>query len=189
MNIDDHGGGDLAPADGPARGVSSARVLARGVVRDHRLVAWGEFLRAHAAVKAKLERELLTERGLQLTWYEVLLHLDGRSGELRMQELARSVLLSKSGLTRLIDRMESAGLVVRQTCESDRRGSFVSITPEGARVFRAAAPVHLRGIAEHFTSHLSAEELAVLQGALARVADAADESAAGGEGACPEAGG
>jgi DNA-binding MarR family transcriptional regulator len=175
MSVDDHGAGDLAPADGPARGVTSARVLARGVVRDHRLAAWAEFLRAHAAVKAKLERELLTERGLQLTWYEVLLHLDAYGGELRAQELARSVLLSKSGLTRLIDRMESAGLVARRTCESDRRGSFVSITPEGARAFRAASPVHLRGIAEHFTSHLSPEELSVLHVALKRIADAAED--------------
>src|SRR5574341_775451 len=100
-----------------------------GPWRNDRLAAWAAFLRAHAAIKAKLERELLTERDLPLTWYEVLLHVDAFGGGMRMQELARSVLLSKSGLTRLVDRMEAAGLVVRRTCESDRRGAFVDITP------------------------------------------------------------
>ena len=154
------------------------RMLARGVWHDDRLAAWAAFLRAHAAVKAKLERELLVERDLPLTWYEVLLHVAGSGGKLRMQELARSVLLSKSGLTRLVDRMEAAGLVARRTCESDRRGAFVAVTPEGAAALRAAAPVHLRGISEHFTSHLSAEELRVLRTMMERVADANEDPGA-----------
>jgi DNA-binding MarR family transcriptional regulator len=146
-----------------------------GPWRDDRLAAWAAFLRAHAAIKAKLERELLTERDLPLTWYEVLLHVDGSGGEMRMQELARSVLLSKSGLTRLIDRMEAAELVVRRTCESDRRGAFVGVTSKGASVLRSAAPVHLRGISEHFASHLSAEELRLVRTVMERLAGAAED--------------
>jgi DNA-binding MarR family transcriptional regulator len=146
--------------------------------RDERLAAWAAFLRAHAAIKAKLERELLTERDLPLTWYEVLLHVDDHGREMRMQELARSVLLSKSGLTRLVDRMEAAGLVVRRTCESDRRGAFVGVTPAGAAALRNAAPVHLRGITEHFTSHLSGEELRLVRTVMERLAVAAEEGGA-----------
>jgi DNA-binding MarR family transcriptional regulator len=153
----------------------AAEPVGRGVWHDDRLAAWAAFLRAHAAVKAKLERELLVERDLPLTWYEVLLHVTGSGGNVRMHELARSVLLSKSGLTRLVDRMEAAGLVVRRSCESDRRGHFVAVTPEGAAALRAAAPVHLRGISEHFTSHLSADELRVLRTMMERVADANED--------------
>lgn len=149
-----------------------------GPWRDDRLAAWAAFLRAHAAIKAKLERELLTERDLPLTWYEVLLHVDGFGGRMRMQELARSVLLSKSGLTRLVDRMEAADLVVRRTCESDRRGAFVGITEKGAAVLRSAAPVHLRGISEHFASHLSDDELRFLRTVMERLADAAEDAGA-----------
>jgi DNA-binding MarR family transcriptional regulator len=168
-------GGETRVADTvvPAR-----RVLARESHRDERLAAWAAFLRAHAAVKAKLERELLVERDLPLTWYEVLLHLNAFGHELRMQELARSVLLSKSGLTRLVDRMEAAGLVARRACESDRRGLMVGITPAGDAALRRAAPVHLRGVTEHFTSHLSIEELRVLQTVMERVAEAAEDGAA-----------
>jgi DNA-binding MarR family transcriptional regulator len=164
---------------GTGGGAGGAGLPARlGPQREPRLAAWAAFLRAHAAVKANLERELLAERNLPLTWYEVLLHVDGYGGELRMQELARSVLLSKSGLTRLVDRMEAAGLVLRRTCESDRRGAFVGITPKGAAALRAAAPVHLRGITEHFATHLSDEELRVIRVAMERIATAAEGGAA-----------
>jgi DNA-binding MarR family transcriptional regulator len=72
---------------------------------------------------------------------------------LRMNLLAGSVLLSKSGLTRLIDRMEAEGLVERCSCPGDRRGYYAVLTPRGEQVFTDAAPVHLEGIERHFTSH------------------------------------
>jgi DNA-binding MarR family transcriptional regulator len=142
---------------------------------EDRLAVWASFLRAHAAVTAKLERELLAERGLSLAWYDVLLQLRRAGGEVRMQQLARSVLLSKSGLTRLVDRMEAAGLVARRSCPTDRRGTFVRLTQAGRDAFRAAAPIHLRGIEEHFTSRLDEADRRALRTALDKLAgDAGD---------------
>ncbi|HYT24886.1 MAG TPA: MarR family transcriptional regulator [Actinomycetota bacterium] len=141
---------------------------------DGHLAAWRALLEAHAAVTELLAGELEEERALPLGWYEVLLQLaDAPGGRLRMQELAQSVLLSKSGLTRLIDRMERAGLVRRQRCPSDRRGSFAVLTQAGRTVFRRAAPVHLRGIEEHFARHLAPAEAEVLRTVLGRVREAA----------------
>jgi DNA-binding MarR family transcriptional regulator len=90
-----------------------------------------------------------------------------------MQELSESVLLSKSGLSRLVDRMEEAGLVRRERCEDDRRGWFTVLTEQGRSALRRAAPIHLRGIQEHFARHLDDEEARVLATALARVSAAA----------------
>jgi DNA-binding MarR family transcriptional regulator len=137
---------------------------------EDRLAVWAAFLRAHSVLTASLERELVAERGLSLAWYEVLLQLRRAGGELRMQELARSVLLSKSGLTRLVDRMEAAELVARRSCPTDRRGTFVTLTEEGRRAFRAAAPVHLRGIEEHFTSRLDDDDRRALAAVLDKLA-------------------
>jgi len=94
---------------------------------DHKgIEAWWAFLEAHAAVIRALEREMAAEQGLPLTWYDILAHLDRASqGHLRMQALAECLLLSRSGVTRLIDRMEQAGLVRREFCPDDRRGSSV----------------------------------------------------------------
>jgi DNA-binding MarR family transcriptional regulator len=145
---------------------------------ERHLAAWRSLLEAHAAVVELLARELEAERGLPLGWYDVLLTLDqAREHRLRMQELAQSVLLSKSGLTRLIDRMEANGLVRREPCPSDRRGAFAVLTPQGRSTFRRAAPVHLRGIQEHFARHLDDQEAATLVAALARVTAVARQAA------------
>jgi DNA-binding MarR family transcriptional regulator len=135
------------------------------------LAAWRALLEAHAAVTEVLEHELVAERGLPLSHYEVLLRLAGAPGaRLRMQELAASVLLSKSGLSRLVDRLEAAGLVRRERCPSDRRGAFAVLTDQGRSVLRRAAPVHLRGIQQHFARHLDDQEARWLAEALDRVA-------------------
>src|SRR5215216_2547842 len=137
------------------------------------LAAWRLLLEAHAATT-----ELVAERGLPLTRYDVLLNLaEAPGGRLRMQELSASVLLSKSGLSRLVDRMVEAGLVRRERCQDDRRGWFAVLTDQGRGALRRAAPVHLRGIHEHFTRHLSPEEVEVLTAALFRVVAAARASA------------
>ena len=140
-----------------------------------RIAVWRSFLRAHASLTGRLEQELQSERDLPLAWYDVLLNLHEAGGSQRMQELARSVLLSKSGLTRLVDRMEAAGLLRREQSPSDRRGTLAVLTPEGKAALRRAAPVHLRGIEEHFARHLSDEEVVVLQRALDRVVAASRE--------------
>jgi DNA-binding MarR family transcriptional regulator len=115
-----------------------------------RLAAWRAFLHAGVALTGVLEGELEEGEQLPLSWYDVLLKLHEAGGELRMQELASAVLLSKSGLTRLVDRMERDGLVDRQPCASDRRGWLAVLTPQGEARLRKAAPVHLQGIERHF---------------------------------------
>jgi DNA-binding MarR family transcriptional regulator len=142
------------------------------------LSAWRLLLEAHATVTELLENELVTERGLPLSRYDVLLNLaEAPGGRLRMQELSASVLLSKSGLSRLVDRMVEAGLVRRERCEDDRRGWFAVLTDQGRSALRRAAPVHLRGIEEHFTRHLEPEEVEAMTAALKRVVAAARATA------------
>jgi len=134
---------------------------------------WRDFLRAHAAVTRALEDELAAEKVLPLTWYDVLVQLVEAPGRrLRMTELADRVLLSRSGLTRLVDRLVNAGLVERQPCPDDARGTFCVLTAAGFARLRDAAPVHLRGIHEHMTSLIRPEELAVLGAVLRRIGDA-----------------
>src|SRR5579884_660866 len=132
--------------------------------------AWVAFLRAHAAVLRPLERELQAECDLPLTWYDVLVQLSAAPGErLRMQQLAKAVLLSKSRITRLVESMEQAGLLVREPCPDDKRGAEVVLTTAGQARLRAAAPVHLRGVREHFMRHLTAEQAAAVAAALGAV--------------------
>lgn len=134
------------------------------------MAAWRAFLSAHARVTAALERELVEECDLPLAWYDVLVQLaEAPAGRLRMTDLAAAVLLSKSGLTRLVDRMGEAGLVERSPNDADRRGRLVCLTAAGAKRLREAAPVHLRGIRRHFAAHLTNTEAALLREALSRV--------------------
>jgi DNA-binding MarR family transcriptional regulator len=123
------------------------------------LRAWRGFLRVHARLVRALDAELEREHGLSLTSYEVLLFLnDSEEGQLRMHDLAASVLLSRSGLTRLADRLERDGLITREACPDDARGSFAVITAEGRRRLAAARVTHLDGVRRHFLSHLSEED-------------------------------
>lgn len=133
--------------------------------------AWRAFLEAHARVVRVLEAELQAEKALPLPWYDVLVQLEEAEGHrLRMTELAARVLLSKSGLTRLVDRMCADGLVARSADDSDRRGRWVSLEPAGIARLHDAAPVHMRGIQAHFASHLDAGEATALATILRRIA-------------------
>ncbi|MBV8979703.1 MAG: MarR family transcriptional regulator [Acidimicrobiia bacterium] len=137
---------------------------------ERRTAAWRAFLASHAALVGRLGEELQEEKGLPLPWYEVLLWLgQAPEGRLRMGELAGSLLLTPSGVTRLVDRMEADGLVKREQCPSDRRGWNAVITAAGRSRLRSAAPVHLRGIEQHFGRHLSDDEADVLADVLSRV--------------------
>jgi DNA-binding MarR family transcriptional regulator len=138
--------------------------------RDPRLKAWRTFLYAHAQVRRQLERELQAEQAMGLGEYEVLLTLaysDGR--RMRMSELADRLSLSRSGATRLIDRLEVDQLVERVSCETDRRGQWAHLTPAGLDRLRTASPTHLRGIGEHFLDRIPASELQALRTTLNRV--------------------
>lgn len=117
-------------------------------------------LRAHAELTKELDAELAREHNLPLSSYEVLLYLaDAPDGRMRMAELADSVLLSRSGLTRLVDRLEREGLLKRERCESDARGYFAELTPKGRRLFDAARRTHLDGVRARFLSRFSRDEL------------------------------
>ena len=132
--------------------------------------AWRAFLNTHATVIGALERELDEELGLPIGWYDVLTNLnDAPEGRLRMQHLAESVVLSRSGLTRLVDRMERSGLIAREMCPIDRRGTFAVITVEGRATLQRAAPTHIRGIQQHFLRHVDAEDLRALCRVLEKV--------------------
>ena len=137
------------------------------------VAAWRSFITAYSRLTDVLEREMQAERDMPLTWYDVLVVLqEAPEQQLRMHDLAERVLLSRAGLTRLVDRMTTAGLVERVPCPEDRRGTYVRITDAGRAANLAAAPVHLGGVREHFTRHLSAKELAVFKTAFDRVVEA-----------------
>jgi DNA-binding MarR family transcriptional regulator len=140
--------------------------------RDPRLAAWRAYLRSHARILRALERELQDERGMALTDYDVLVQLASVDPhQLRMSELADRLLLSRSGVTRLVDRLVADGLVERVSCADDRRGQWASLTDAGYARLREASPTHLRGVAEHFLERLSAEELTSLERTLSRLDD------------------
>jgi DNA-binding MarR family transcriptional regulator len=139
-------------------------------LRDPRLKAWRTFLYAHAQVRRQLERELQAEEAMGLAEYELLLTLaysDGR--RLRMSDLADTLALSRSGATRLIDRLEADALVQRVSCETDRRGQWAQLTADGYERLRAASPTHLRGVAAHFLDRIPQPELEALRATLERV--------------------
>ena len=140
--------------------------------RDPRLDAWRAFLFAHAQVRRQLERELQAEQAMGLAEYEVLLLLaraDDR--RLRMSELAERLVLSRSGVTRLIDRLQTAEMVERGSCDTDRRGSWAILTDAGYNRLRDASPTHLRGVGEHFLDRIPADELEAMRRTLERVVE------------------
>jgi len=129
--------------------------------------AWRAFLDAQASLLRRLGADLVKEEDITLADYDVLVQLSfARDGRLRMNELSDRVRLSPSGLTRLVDRLVRRGLVKRGRCASDRRGSFAILTAAGKVRLRHASPVHLRGIREHFTKHLSRAQLEAVAEAL-----------------------
>lgn len=130
--------------------------------------AWRLLLSAHACVTRELGAELAAETGLTLPAYEVLLYLsEAPEGKLRMHELASRVLLSRSGLTRLADRLEQDGLIARTGCLGDARGRFAALTRAGRDRLHGAYPVHLRGVHAHVVDRMDAQQLTALADALA----------------------
>ena len=142
--------------------------------RDPRLKTWRTFLYAHAQVRRQLERELQAEQSMGLADYELLLVLAySPQRRLRMSELADALALSRSGATRLIDRLEADGLVERISCDTDRRGQWAQLTGGGYERLRGASPTHLRGVACHFLDRIPDAELESLRRTLERVTETA----------------
>jgi DNA-binding MarR family transcriptional regulator len=145
----------------------------RAQLGDERLAAWRALVGTHARVSAALERELVAEHGLPLIEYEVMVQLlDAPDRRLRMTDLSERVLLSRSGLTRLVDRMERDGRVLREVCAEDGRGTYAVLTDEGTRRLRAAAGTYFRGLRHHLVDPLPAEAWPEVGPALLRLAAA-----------------
>jgi DNA-binding MarR family transcriptional regulator len=143
-----------------ARTSQGRRSEARPRLGDHELRAWQALLHARHEVMEKLETELEAEHGLSLGDYDILVRL-ARAPErrLRMTELAKRVMVSPSGLTRMVDRLVVEGLVERERSDEDARVMLAHVSERGRALARRAARTHLRGIREHFTGRLSEREL------------------------------
>src|ERR1700730_12980200 len=133
------------------------------------LEAWQVLLRAHATLLRQLEKDLEKETGLALADFDVLAQLALAGGALRMTELADRALISRSGMTRRVDRLVEEGLVRRANAGADARGVVVALIDTGMARLTETAPVHARGIADLFVAKLNDQELASLEGALRKV--------------------
>ncbi len=134
------------------------------------LRAWRGMLRVHATLTKALDADLEAAHGLPLTSYEVLLHLADADGRrMRMSDLAATVILSRSGLTRLVDRLEREGLIRRESCPSDARGAFAALTEAGERKLDVARATHLAGVRSLFLDHFTPEEQETLGAAWERL--------------------
>lgn len=148
--------------------------------QDPRIEPWRAFLQAHARVTRRLDEELRAEHDLSLAEYDALLTIAGAPDRrIRMRQLADRVILSKSGVTRLIDRLVLDGLVQRDACLSDARGAEAVLTAAGLDRLRRASRTHLRGIDEHFLAAVDDADLSVIQRSMRAVADRAGVEADG----------
>lgn len=139
---------------------------------DDRLTLAGLLIESSVGLRAQLGRRLDDECGLSLQWFDLLIRL-ARSPDrrLRMAELAAQTVLTPSGLTRAVDRLEEVGLIERTACPSDRRGAFAVLTEEGLRRVRTAVPIHLVHLEEHLTGVLSEAEQSQLKELLRKIRD------------------
>jgi DNA-binding MarR family transcriptional regulator len=157
-------------------GISSARVnvpapaTEQAELSEAELGAWRGLVRVHAALVRELDAELDARHGLPLSSYEVLRSLSrAPGGRLRMAELAEYVLLSRSGMTRLIDRLEREGMVCRSTCDKDGRGCYAGLTDRGRATVAEARSTHIAVVRAGFLSHFSEPEMRELATMFERV--------------------
>ena len=134
-----------------------------------RLRAWRLYFESALAVVDVLDAELERDVGIPLRWYDVLVHLEETPAGLRMNELADRILYSKSGFTRVVDRLEDAGLVRRVRPENDRRSILVVLTDHGRTTLADARRHHRTSIEEHFSRHLTDTDVAALTRALEKL--------------------
>jgi len=147
------------------------------------LSAWVGLLRGHAALTRALNAELVADHGLTLNDYEVLLRLSRAPGrQMRRVDLAEQVLLTASGITRLLDGLQASGYVDKAACSSDARVTYAVLTDAGHEKLRAAAGMHVAGIHAKFAERYSDDEMATLAELLSRL----DGSEPDGEACKPE---
>lgn len=133
------------------------------------IAAWRAMLMAHSRALRAIQADLDVAGVVPLTWYDVLLELKTEEAGLRMQDLGERVVLSRTRVSRLVDELERAGLVLRKPDKQDGRAVLALITPQGRQALRAAAPHYLRGIERHFTRHLTEAEQRAITSGLTRV--------------------
>jgi DNA-binding MarR family transcriptional regulator len=142
------------------------------------LAAWRTFLKAHAILIDYIDHDLVVAKLPALSTYDVLIELyEAPEHRLRMHELAERVVLSRSGLTRLVDRLEAEGLLLRDRSGVDRRGAYAVITEKGIAALRRIWPIYARGIAEYFAMWLTVEEAELMEAVLGRILQAASKKA------------
>ena len=146
----------------------SSQVLTRQA--SAALEAWARLLRSHAATRRALNAQLVTDHGLTISGYEALLLLaHAEEGRLRRVDLADHLLLTASGVTRLLDGLEEAGFVERASCDSDRRIVYAVLTDAGRAQLEAASETHIAGVREVFEQRFSEAELGQLAELLSRL--------------------
>jgi DNA-binding MarR family transcriptional regulator len=136
---------------------------------SERLLAWRLYFESALALIDVLDAELESDAGIPLRWYDVLVHLEETPEGLRMNELAERILYSKSGFTRVVDRMEEAGLVARVRPENDRRSILVVLTDQGRDTMEQARRHHRNSLEHHFSRHLSDTDIKALGRALEKL--------------------
>lgn len=133
-------------------------------------LAWARLLRLHKVLLEKVQADLAAAGLPPLEWYDLLLELDMAQGHrLRLYDLGDRMVLSRSNLTRLCDRLEKEGLISREHCAEDRRGLFAALTPKGAQMRQAMWPTYQQSVDQHFSTHLTDEEASGLAAVLLKV--------------------
>jgi len=169
--------------------VAAAPIPTASVIVDEPGIgAWRTFLQSHARITRRLDEELQEAHGLSLAEYDALLQIAHSPGRrVRMNVLANRVLLSRSGITRLVDRLEAAGSVERVACNTDARGQEAVLTSSGLDRLRTAADTHLDGVRRYFLERLDATDLDAIERSLGRVAVALEPDARPTHEGCPPA--
>jgi DNA-binding MarR family transcriptional regulator len=156
----------LAPHRSPSPGTE---------LEEPALRVWRAFLQASVLLPRRLDEELQAAHGLSLAEYDALLHIaNAPERRVRMSVLADRVLLSRSGITRLVDRLVADGMVERWACPTDARGAEAALTGSGLDRLREAARTHVAGIERHFLTPLDSADREAIERGLGRVADALD---------------
>jgi DNA-binding MarR family transcriptional regulator len=132
-------------------------------------LAWARLLRAHKVLLEQVQAALAQAALPPLEWYDLLLELElADGGRLRFAELGERIVLSRSNLTRLCDRLEKEALIAREKCEEDRRGLYAVLTTKGGELRKRMWPVYKQAVQTHFSAHMSAQEAEILAGLLQR---------------------
>jgi DNA-binding MarR family transcriptional regulator len=149
--------------------------MSEGNCTEHEVRTWVRFLATHSALTRELEAQLMGAHGLTLSDYDVLVQL-ARAPDHKMRniELAKAVVLTRSGVTRLVDGLERDGLVARASCPDDKRGTLIKLTDEGMRRLGDAAETHLQGVRELFLEKIGADGRASMDDLLGKLPGGGD---------------